>query len=184
MGTVSVWTKQHEIVLSQLKQAGRYTARRESILKNEDSKLLQTTYEWLARHMPQVGRPPDADYPVWLSLCAENTMLLSPNTVILELEVDDALITKINVAKWGTINNFSYIPADEADAARHSRLLASYGVSDTKACMSQFYPALKREIEESWMRLFDESIQLGGTSSYSYGLIWEVKHEWIRRIIR
>lgn len=182
MGKISVWTKQHEIVLSRLEQTGRYTARKESILKNEDSQLLKPSYDWLARHMPQENRPADADYPIWLSLHAENTMLLSPSTVILELELDEALLTKINVAKWGTINNFSYIPANEEDFRRHNELLNSYGVSDTKACMSQFYPVLKREIEDSWDRLFDDAIQVG--SAFCYGLIWEVKREWIQKILR
>lgn len=109
-------------------------------------------------------------------------MLLSPDTCMLELEIDDSLITRLNIAKWGAINNFSYIPADEADALRHSRLMASYGISDAKACMTQFYPNLKLEIIRSWDRLFDDNVQLG--SPLCYGLIWEVKKEWIRKISR
>ncbi len=182
MGQIHVWTKQYETVLTQLEQFGRYAAKRESILKNEDSQLMRTAYEWLSQKLPQAHRPPDADYPVWLSLMAEGTMLLSPNTVMLELEIDESLITRINVAKWGAINNFSYLPADEADARQHSRLMASYGISDAKACMTQFYPELKQEIVRSWDRLFDDGVQLG--SPLSYGLIWELKKEWIKKVSR
>lgn len=182
MRLISVWTKQHEAILSQLAQTGRYVAKREDILKNEDSQLLEPSYNWLAQHMPQEHRPPDADYPIWLSLYADNTRLPSPNTITLELELDESLMTRINVAKWGTITNFSYLPRDDNDAARHNRLLESYGISDAKACMTQFYPALKREIESSWNRLFDDRVQLG--DPFCYGLIWEVKKEWIKEISR
>ena len=48
--------------------------------------------------------------------------------------------------------------------------------------MSQFYPQIKREIVESWGRLFDDSIILG--SSASYGTIWEVRREWVTQVAR
>lgn len=182
MGKISVWTKQHESILPQLEKSGRYVARRECILKNEDSQLMQPAYEWLAKKLPQQHRPSDADYPIWLSLKAEGTMLHSPNTVLLELEIDESLMTKINVAKWGAINNFSYIPANEADALRHANQMDAYGLSDARVCMTQFYPDLKQEIVCSWDRLFDAQVQLGGP--LCYGLVWEVKKEWIKKISR
>ena len=57
-----------------------------------------------------------------------------------------------------------------------------YGTSDAQAYMSRFYPHIKRNIIESWSRLFDDSIILG--SSKCYGNIWEVRKEWISEIIR
>lgn len=46
--------------------------------------------------------------------------------------------------------------------------------------MSQFYPEIKREIVDSWSRLFDDSIILG--SEAKYGTIWEVKGEWVTSV--
>src|SRR5690606_18335576 len=110
-------------------------------------------------------------------------MLPSPGTIILELKVDPSLITKININKWGTILNYSYIPANKQDAEDHRRLLDQYGVSsDTKAYMSHFYPQIKRKIIDSWSRLFDDSILLGNNECY--GNMWEVRKEWISKIIR
>ena len=43
--------------------------------------------------------------------------------------------------------------------------------------MSQFYPQIKREIIDSWDRLFDDSIKVN--SDQRYGLIWEIRKEWI-----
>ena len=78
--------------------------------------------------------------------------------------------------------NYSYIPADEADARRHRQLLRDYGTNDAKAYMTQFYPDIKREIVASWPRLFDESVKLG--NDLKYGTIWELRKEWIDKVIQ
>ena len=181
MGTVRVFTKQHRAVLERLQRDGRYAPRGSEILRNEDALLMKAGYDWLARALPQEHRPKDADYPVWLSFRSDTAMLPTPGSVLLELEVDERLITRINVAKWGMINNGSYLPLDEADGRRHAKKMEQMGLSDAKVCMTSFYPELRQEIETSWMRLFDDAIQVGGP--HCYGVIWEVQEEWIRKIV-
>ena len=182
MGKITVWTKQHINVLHILKSEGRYTAKKEFVQKSEEVKLIRTTYDWLVEHHPDLARKPvDADYPVWVSFRKDAVMLPTPNTITFELELDCNIITYLNVMKWTAINNFSYIPKDEKDEKRHKELLKSYCISDAKAYMSQFYPEIKREIEDSWIRLFDENVNLG--NDISYGLIWEIKKEWVKEII-
>ena len=117
-----------------------------------------------------------------VSFRQDATMLTEKGRVILELEIEESLITRVNFTKWGMILNYSYIPADEADDKRHKELLEAYGVSDTQAYMSQFYPEIKREIRESWKRLFDDDIQIG--SDGCYGNIWEVRREWVKNVIQ
>lgn len=180
MGKRTMWTKQHKIVWELLRQDGRYTAKKEYILKDlgDEAYLVLEAYDWLVDHMPGSGnRPADAEYPVWLSYSGETVRMTDPETVILKLSVDEALITPVNVIKWGKIMDYSYIPANEADAERHRTLLADYRVSDVKAYMSQFYPQIKREIIASWDRLFDDTILLG--NDLKYGLIWELREEWV-----
>ena len=182
--TITVWTKQHEDVIKELEETGRHIAKREYIFNDlgEHAPLVLEVYDWLAKNSPGAAqKPTDVKYPVWVSAAREATMLPDKGTVILELNTDPALITPVNIDKWGAILN-SYIPADEKDAERHRKLLEEYGVSDAKAYMSQFYPVIKREIVASWSRLFDASIVLG--SENSYGNIWEVKREWVTQIIQ
>jgi len=180
METIHVWTKQHIRVWEQLQRDGIYHAKRSGILHNEDTQLMIGTYDWLAAHIPNAAaRPNGAEYPIWLAFSRQGTMLPTPDTVLLELEIDPALITHINIHKWGTILNCCYIPSDAADARRHSRLLRDYNISDVAACTTPFYPQIKREIQESWLRLFDDSIQLGNPETY--GTIWEVRREWVRK---
>lgn len=183
METIKVWTKQHRNVLRELEEKGRYIARREYIRADlqEHAGLVLEAYDWLVRHSPDaVHKPEDVEYPVWVSFTSEAVMLPSQGTAILELELDPARITSVNIEKWGSILNYSYIPRDKEDAARHLEQMEQYGVSDAKAYMSQFYPQLKREITASWDRLFDDSIILGNDSSY--GLIWEIRREWVTQI--
>lgn len=180
-----VWTKQNENVAKALAETGRYIAKKEYIFRDleEHAPLVLEVYDWLVKNSPAAPqKPADVEYPIWVSTSKEATMLPSEGAVILELEVDPALITRVNIDKWGTILNYSYIPADAADAKRHLQMLEEYRVSDAKAYMSQFYPRIKREIQESWRRLFDDSVILG--SGNSYGNIWEIRNEWVRNILR
>lgn len=180
METIRVWTKQHICVWQQLQQTGIYHAKRSGILHNEDTQLMIDSYDWLTANIPNASqKPQDAEYPIWLAFSRQGTMLPTPNTVLLELEIDPEAITHINIHKWGTILNCSYIPSDPEDARRHARLLRDYNISDVTACTTPFYPQIKREIRESWLRLFDDSIQLNNPETY--GLIWEVRREWVRK---
>lgn len=185
MKKISVWTKQHINVLKELEAAGRYIAKAEYIRMDlqEHAGLVLEAYDWLVRHGPDAAnRPADVQYPIWTSFVENATMLPDENSVILELSIDESIITLINIAKWGAILNYSYIPLDEQDAQRHYSLLELYGISDAKACMTQFYPEIKREIVESWDRLFDPNVKLG--NELQYGTIWEIKKEWVTEIRR
>ena len=185
MERVTVWTKQNENVSKVLEESGRYIAKKEYIFKDldEHAPLVLEVYDWLVKNSPGASqKPADVEYPIWVSPSEEATMLPSPGTVILELSIDPGSITMVNIDKWGTILNYSYIPADPADARRHLQMLEQYNVSDAKAYMSQFYPQIKREIIASWSRLFDDSIILGNTNKY--GNIWEIKREWVTKTIR
>ncbi|MGO1372096.1 MAG: DUF3841 domain-containing protein [Senegalia sp. (in: firmicutes)] len=186
MDEIIVWTKQNENVVKELEKTGRYIAKKEYILKDLDKHayLVLEVYDWLVNNTPNASeKPHDAEYPIWVSLKKNTTMLPSPGTVILKLKVDTSLVTMINIDKWGTMLNYSYIPKDKQDAKIHRQILEKYGVhSDTKAYMSQFYPQIKRKIIDSWSRLFDDSIILG--NDQKYGNIWEVRKEWVRQIIR
>ena len=181
--SVRVWTKQSAVVWDILQREGIYHARRADILRTEEAALIGTAYDWLAQNTPGAGaKPKDAEYPIWLSFSRAAAMLPTPGTVVMELAVDPESITRVNIAKWGAILNYSYIPKDPADARRHQALLREYGTGDARAMMTPFFPQIRREITDSWKRLFDDSIQLG--SPACYGNIWEVRREWIQQIIQ
>ena len=186
MGKITVWTKQHENVLKELKNIGRYIAKKKYIILDlqEHADIVLEAYQWLVKNTPNSNeKPKDAEFPVWVSFSKDATMLLSEKTIILELKIEESLITKINIMKWGMILNYEYLPENEFDEKRHKKLLEDYRISDTQAYMSQFYPHIKREIIESWKRLFDNEDNKKNNSQY-YGNIWEIKEQWIKKIIR
>ena len=139
MAKITVWSKQHENVWKVLQETGRYTVKREYIIKDlkEHSEPVLDTDEWLVKNGPDYGnKPADVEFPVWVSFRQDATMLPEKGRVILELEIEESLITRVNFTKWGMILNYSYIPADKADEKRLKELLEAYGVSDTQAYMS------------------------------------------------
>ena len=182
MALITVYTKQHAAVLETLERHGVHRAQRGPVLQNEDSLLMRGGYDWLAEHLPQENRHPSADYPVWVSFSRDAAMLPGPGYVILELQVEESLLMRVNIAKWGAINNCSYLPLDASDERRHRREMEELGLSDVKACTSRFYPQQRKKIEDSWIRLFDDRVQLG--NDLAYGLLWEVRKEWIQSVTR
>lgn len=182
---MKVWTKQHKNVWKELEETGRYIVSKQYVGADmqEYRSMFMEIYDWLTKTSPGYDKKPqDVKYPVWVSLESGRTMMPEDGYVVLELEIDPEMITRINVGKWGMILNFSYIPLDEADAKKHQEKMQLYGVDDVKAVMTNFYPELKREIWNSWDRLFDETVKIG--NDLCYGMIWEIKKEWITKVIQ
>ena len=124
MAKITVWSKQHENVWKVLQETGRYTVKREYIIKDlkEHSELVLDTYEWLVKNGPDYGnKPADVEFPVWVSFRQDATMLPEKGRVILELEIEESLITRVNFTKWGMILNYSYIPAERASGSLWSQ---------------------------------------------------------------
>lgn len=180
MGKITVWTKQNKNILAVLAEKGRYVVKKEYIrAENEEhTAIILRAYDWLASHGPNVNRKPiDVKYPVWVSFDKARNYIAGKNEVLLTLQVDEADITSINLAKWGMILNYSYIPANEEDAQKHLAMMNAYGINDAEAVMTLFYPEIKQEIVQSWSRLFDPKVCVG--NDLKYGNIWEIKNEWV-----
>ena len=170
-----VQTIQHKKILEILERNGRYLLDgryvcKELIGEPEHRRLVMVCYDWLAANMEKrVRKPEDAQYPIWLTLGEGNSYPEDGENVRLELDVPEEKLCVISVAKWSAILDYRYLPSDEADAIRHAKLLELYGVSDAKAFMSNFYPDIKREISDSWERVFEID-----SDETCYGLIWEI----------
>ena len=181
MAMTTVWTKQGRGIEAELRATGRYIARREWIEKTlgNDAPFFLPAYDWLQTAAAKRLPPPDgAGYPIWVSLQPDSTMLPSPEAIILEIQIDAAALLPLDIARWSRILDGAYLPADEADLAAHREQLARWGCDDARACITPFYPEVKREILASWQRLFDSP------GDGRVGIIWEIREEQIRRIVR
>lgn len=175
-----VWTKQNTNILKNLNKDWRHVPDERFILSDmsEYKEIMLDLYRWLAKHSPnQVYRPMDSKYPVWVALSQGSLYLPEVGYSVIELEVPDEMITRINVRKWSSILNYSYISKDKDDELNHRKKLKDMGISDTKAYMSQFYPDLKDEIIKSWDELFN--YENDSEKEHYYGIIWEIRAEWI-----
>ena len=183
MSEITVWTRQHKTVAEKIEKNGRFVADPVYAAADfgEERNILLECYRWLAGNCPTADkRPADAVFPVWISLTRETIQPPQKDFVIMELSIDETFVDRINIAKWGAVLNFSYIPSDEEDRRRHGKEMREIGISDTEAFLSRFYPQIKADITASWKRLFDPSVDLGG--DLCYGITWELRKEWIRRM--
>ncbi|WPC44083.1 DUF3841 domain-containing protein [Clostridium sp. JS66] len=182
---IKIWTRQDASILDVLEDEGRYIAKREYIeQKLEDcAKYYLEVYSWYTRKASEiVDKPQDVKYPIWVSVTSDFMLQQTPDTVILELLVDKNLVIVTDSEKWGRIVNLWYVPLNKKDEDAYDKKLKDYGISNhSNAYMSSFYPQLKSEIIKSWNRLFDNSYSL---SNLKQGTIWEVKKEWVQRVIR
>ena len=189
MEPVRVWTKQHAGVAEELARTGVYRAKGRYIALDleEHAPLVLEVYDWLVAHTPAAPhRPEGAEYPVWVSFLREGTMLPGEGAVILELELDPELITRINVAKWGAMLNYAYLPRDEADTRAFRRELSLRGLREFDVMTRPFYPELRQTIEDSWQRLFRHHAALGmgdraGVGGVQAGL-WCIRREWVAAV--
>jgi hypothetical protein len=181
---IKIWTKQHKDILCDLEENDRYIVKREYIQQKmeEHSGIYLDTYAWLLDKMKsRMEIPEDVKYPVWVSLTEQSRIPNSEGNVVLEILIDPLKVCELDLEKWGRIVNYMYIPDNSEDEHKHEELLQNYGVDDSQAYMSPFYPNIRTAIIKSWNRLFDNTIVLG---TLRVGIIWELKKEWIINIER
>jgi len=182
---ISVWTRQDEKILEILEREGRHITKKEYIEeKMEDcSGVYLDVYSWYTEKAKSiVPKPPDVKYPIWVSLREDHMLQPVPGTVILELLVDRDSVITIDSEKWDRVVNYWYVPLSLKDEEDYDKKLKNYGIANnSKVYLSNFYPHLKKEVIKSWDRLFDNSYSL---SDLYFGTIWEVKREWVQKVIK
>ncbi|MBP3896556.1 MAG: DUF3841 domain-containing protein, partial [Mogibacterium sp.] len=99
MPEITVWTKQNAAVIDQLETAGRFIADERYIRREleDTTDIMLFIYRWLSDHMPSASvRPPDVLFPVWVSFDREATMRPEDGYAVLELRVQEELVTPVN----------------------------------------------------------------------------------------
>jgi len=180
---LKVWTAQANVVIDTIEEKGIYHVKRDFILKKyqEISKLFLEPYDWFIRRAASiVSPPPGAEYSIWVYCDPIMISNYAPGDYIIEAEVPRDQMILFDQAKWQRILNHSYISVDPQDEERFKRAVRKQGLQhESKALTTNFYPILKREIMNSWDRLFDDSIKL---SEDKMAALWEIRKEWITNI--
>jgi len=183
-----VWTRQHLDVLETLNKFGIYRVKEKYIdIKMEEfSDYYKKLYDWYSIRAEKIVSKQDENikYPIWVSIDEKMQLQYVPNTVILELEIEDDKIVITDMEKWGYVVNYFYLPYDNKDLMDHYKELEKYNIADegeiAMGGLGNHYPLLKRKIIKSWDRLFEDY----KLSNIRQGTIWEIKKENIISIVK
>ncbi|MBQ9067450.1 MAG: DUF3841 domain-containing protein, partial [Eggerthellaceae bacterium] len=79
---------------------------------------------------------------------------------------------------WNRMLNLQYVGKDEADEEAFEAKLANMGIKNAaEAFSTSFYPTVKREIQQSWQRLYQATDEIPET--YVMAGLWELRSEWL-----
>ena len=182
---LTLWTRQVSEILGEIKDYGVYKVKEEYIRKKNDtiSDYYLKLYKWFTDEAKKYVDV-KGDYPIWLSVADEFRLRPVEGTVTLRLRVPSKEVLLCNYDAWGYTVNYFYVPLDEADKARHKEELTKNGlVSDDELFLTSkgnFYPLLKREVVNSWERIF--TLKPTDLKACLVAVTWEIKKEWIEEV--
>jgi hypothetical protein len=162
-------------------------SRREYVQKKyeESAAVFLAAYDAYIREAEKiVPRENKTDYPYW-AFAEEEQVDRSGGNEVMVLSVPQEEIVFFDQYDWYKVLRLSYIGETHADEEAFARKLELRGIRDSsEAILKPFYPDIKREITESWKRLFrhDTDIKSGDTSgvrAVQAGL-WRIKKEWLQ----
>jgi len=184
--TIILYSSQSDTVIEALERDGICFSKREYVIKKygETSPIFTSAYDWFVSQAEKyVSKPKEAEYPYWAFKDPYSVDQSSGNKILkLRVPLDEALF--FDMYDWNKILCLKYMSENEADEAMFIRHLSDYGIrSESDIILSSFYPDLKRQVLDSWSRLFrhHENIKAGdysGVGSVQAGL-WMIRKNWI-----
>lgn len=179
-GPIRLFTAQAQVVLDAIERDGRSRVKREFVQRKYGSEawVFQQAYSFFAQNAPRyVERPDGAESGIW---CFRDWHWAVAGTgcKLIELAVPRENAVLFDLRIWNRMLNLEYIGADEADQASFEQRIAGMGMkSAAEAFSTSFYPVVKREILQSWQRLFASAENC--PDSYVQAGLWELRKEWI-----
>ncbi|WP_291642742.1 DUF3841 domain-containing protein [Clostridium sp.] len=173
--------------LENLKNQGVHRNKKEYIVQQFDdmSEHYINAYMWFVNAASKiVSKPQGVTFPTWCSISEKNMLRPIENTVVYVLEVDASEIIYFDGAKWDYVLNHHYIPKDIEDEKLYAQNMENRGFKDTysfiEGKLSHLYPLEKRQVMDSWMRVFEvEDINAFSLQAN----IWEIREDMIVDII-
>jgi hypothetical protein len=184
---VTLWTRQDIRSLENIRNHGVHRIKREYINQQfEDiaDHYIQA-YSWFVSAASRiVSKPVDVAFPIWCSISEKNMLRPIENTIVYVLEIEESKIVYFDGGKWDYVLNHKYIPRDNEDAKLYAREMKEKGFKDTFSFIgekySHFYPLEKKQVMESWIRIFE--IESSNKLSVQAN-IWEIGEKMIKDII-
>lgn len=177
-----IWTQQSQKVVDKLKEAERLTVKKEFIQEKygSEGEIFLKAYNFFVKEAEKiVPRPDGAEYPYWGALKKENAFSGAQGYLI-KLKIPSSKLIIFDRDKWNKILNLSYLPDNKQDLKKHKDYLKKMGITaDSEIVLSVHYPQLKRKIEKSWQKLFQDQIENIAQKKIAF---WELRSEWLQKI--
>ena len=178
--TITLYTAQTQVVLDAIERDGVSRVKREYIRQKygDQAWVFQQAYSFFAEHAPRyVARPDGAESGIWC-FCDWHLAVAGTGCSLIELEVPRDCAVLFDSRVWNRMLNLQYVGKDDADETAFEQRLASMGLkSSAEAFSTAFYPTVKREILQSWQRLFESAESC--PEAYIQAGLWELRREWI-----
>lgn len=186
--TIRLYTRQNEKTLLMLEHSGRIFNQRTYVMLHfgDMAQHYLDCYDWFAeeaaRHVP---KPKGAELSIWCVPSAQHCLPPVEGTVVYVVDAPADQIVFFDEVKWDYVLNHRYLPADDADEQAYRKHLRDIGaVSSFEFFEGRYqgkFPEETARIRESWKRVFDP---VALDSPTVCGNLWEIKREWIVRIVR
>lgn len=184
--TIMLYTSQNNLVVNALESNGICFSQRKYVEKKyeESAPIFIAAYTWFVTEaVKYLPRPDGSEYPYWVFpdlRCVEqyeNSKLLC-----MRVPIDEAIY--FDMIEWNKILALKYLGETPEEEKKFRKLIENYGVKhESDIILTNFYPHLKRQVQESWKRLFrhHEDIKKGNTSNVGsvQAALWCLKRDWI-----
>ena len=185
--TVTLYSPQSESVVRALERDGTCHSKKSFVLEKygESAPIFVAVYDWFVKEAEKyLLRPPKAEYPYWAVLDKRNVDA-SAGGRVLRLNVPASEAIFFDLYDWQKLLCLQYLGETAADESRFRQEMADSGVHRAMdVVLTNFYPDLKRQVLESWQRLFrhHEKIKAGGNHGVEnvQAALWRLKKEWIQ----
>ena len=175
---VIMWTAKEVIVLETVEIDGVSFVKKEYIDKKygETAWIFKTAYSFFCKEAEKrIPKPEQAESPIWI-FADEEAVFKSVGNTLLKLSIPKEEIIFFDLRDWNKILNLNYLGTDEEETEFNNKM-KQQGVKDNlDVIKSPFYPLLKKELTDSWKKLFTSQKLC---KKYTEGAVWQLKKEWI-----
>ncbi|SDF60857.1 DUF3841 domain-containing protein [Sporomusa acidovorans] len=186
---ITLYTSQTDKVVHHLLEQGYHYVKTEYIVRKyaEVSAVFLQAYSWYTENAQRIlPKPQQAESAVW-SFCDVSYLDRHPGCQILKLRVPIKNAVFFRMSDWNKVLNLRYIGESEEEEAKFAKKLARYGIRYAgDAYTTPFYPHLKKEIQDSWKKLFryNQQVKENGSSLYPdmQAGLWYLDRQWIQQM--
>ncbi len=183
---VNLYSAQSELVVKILERDGVCFSKKEYVIKKyeESAPIFIAAYDWFVtaaeKYLP---KPKGAEYPYWAFL-DKHSVDQPADSKSLELWIPLDEVLFFDMYDWNKVLCLQYIGETKADEEQFHQMIRDYGIrKESDIILTNFYPHLKRQVQDSWIRLFrhHENIKQGNTESVGsvQAGLWQLKKEWM-----